>query len=192
MKRTMLTFDDGPNPPYTSKILDILKKHRVKAIFFLLGYNVKLHPKTALRIKKEGHIIGNHSFSHKDLRKLKKSEVIRQIERAEKVFKDTLGIKPFLFRTPYGFYNKKVKDIIKKSGYKILNWDICPQDWKNLPAAVIAKRVLSNVKNNDIMLLHDGSNIRQRKSRRQTAAAVDIIIKKLKNKGFMFDSGLHL
>jgi len=192
MKHISLTFDDGPNPPHTSRILDILKRHKIKAIFFLLGHNVKLHPKTALRIKKQGHIIGNHTFSHKDLKKSTKTEIKKQIIEAEKVFLGVLGIKPALFRAPHGFYNKKASDIIKKRGYKIIGWDIEPEDWKNPPAKIIADRVISEAKDKSIIVLHDGSNIRQGRSRRQTTTALEIIIKKLKNKGFVFDTGIFL
>lgn len=192
MKRMVLTFDDGPNPPYTSMILDILKKHKARAIFFLLGYNVKRHPKVALRIKQEGHIIGNHSFSHKDLKGLFRFQIKREIEKTERIFSGALGIKPKLFRGPYGNYNKKVEDVVKSKGYKTLNWDICPQDWESLPAETIAERVISQAKDGAVVLLHDGSNIRQGKSRIRTVCAVEIIIKKLKNRGFVFDTGIYL
>ncbi|UCH11973.1 MAG: polysaccharide deacetylase family protein [Candidatus Omnitrophota bacterium] len=192
MKRIILTFDDGPNPPYTSIILNILKKYRIKAIFFLLGHNVKLHPKVALMIKEEGHIIGNHTFSHKDLKKLPKTGIKKQIIEAEKVFLGVLGIKPAFFRAPYGFYDKKAEDIIKKRGYRIVNWDIDPEDWKNPPAKIIAERVISQAKHKSIIVLHDGSNIRQARPRRETTAALEIIMKKLKNKGFVFDTGIFL
>ncbi len=192
MKHISLTFDDGPNPPYTSRILDILKRHKIKAIFFLLGHNVKLHPKTALRIKKQGHIIGNHTFSHRDLRRLTKIKIKEQIIKTEEVFLDVLGIKPTLFRAPYGFYNKKASDIIKNRGYKIVGWDIDPEDWKNPPAKTIVDKVISEAKDKSTIILHDGSNIRQGRSRRQTTTALEIIIKKLKNKGFVFDTDIFL
>ncbi|MBN1405274.1 MAG: polysaccharide deacetylase family protein [Candidatus Omnitrophica bacterium] len=185
MKRVVLTFDDGPNPPYTSKILDVLKKYKIKAVFFLLGRNVKLHPKTAKRIKSEGHVIGNHSFSHKDLRKISPNKVKEEIAAAEKIFRKTLGVRPRFFRPPYGLYNNKVKGIIEDMGYKMVNWNICPEDWKSPKAKIIAARVLkqAGIKQKGIILLHDGSNIRQGRSRKQTVLALDLIIKKLSAKG---------
>lgn len=179
-----LTFDDGPNASYTTQILDTLKRYRIKAVFFLLGKNVEYYPSIARRIKKEGHLIGNHSYSHSHLTRLSKKKVLWQIERAERAYKEVLGVRPQFFRPPYGEYNKTQEELIKAKGYALIGWGPCAQDWKNPNAAVIARRIISQTRNSSIILLHDGANIRHNESRLNTVHALPIIIEGLKKRGF--------
>jgi peptidoglycan/xylan/chitin deacetylase (PgdA/CDA1 family) len=184
MKRIALTFDDGPNSRYTKKILDILKSHRLKVAFFLLGKNVEYYPHLALRIKEEGHLIGNHTYSHKHAKRLKTKSIISQIKIAEDVYKRLLGLKPKFFRPPYGEYDKRLERVIKKFGYRLVLWDACADDWKNFPPEVIADRIISQAKDGAVILLHDGASIRHGESRINTVKALPLIIKRLKEEGF--------
>ena len=99
---------------------------------------------------------------------------------------------PKLFRPPYGLYDKRVKGVIERCGYKMVNWDVDARDWEKPKAKIIADKIISAIRHNSIILLHDGSNIRQGKSRAQTAAALEIIIKNLRKKGFVFDTNIYL
>lgn len=186
MKKVALTFDDGPNSRYTLKILDILKKHNIKACFFLLGENVEYYPRIAKRIKEEGHLIGNHTYSHQHLKRMKLKNILWQIKKAEEVYKKILNLRPKFFRPPYGECNKAVENIADEKGYKLVGWGICANDWKNPPPELIAERIISQAKDGSIILLHDGANIRHGQSRINTVKALPRIITTLKAKGFKF------
>ena len=183
MKRTALTFDDGPNGRYTLKILEILKEYDIKACFFLIGENVEYYPHIAVRIKKQGHLIGNHTYSHKHLKEFSSEDILWQIEKAEAVFKRMLGIKPEYMRLPYGECDKAAKKIVKDKGYKLIEWKPRIEDWKALPGR-IADDVISKARNGSIITLHDGANIRHGESRINTVKALPEIIKRLQAKGF--------
>jgi len=186
MKRIALTFDDGPNGRYTTKILDILKTHKIKACFFLLAKNVEYYPAIAKRIKKERHLIGSHGYGHKDLTALKSAEVLLEIEEAEQIYKRILNLCPGFFRPPYGKHNKTVERIVKKKGYSLIDWDVDARDWRGPSSSAIVDRIVSATKDGSIILLHDGANIRHGESRISTMRALPGIIERLKKKGFRF------
>lgn len=186
MKRVALTFDDGPNGRHTLDILKILKDNNVKACFFLLAKNVERSPEIARSIREEGHLIGSHTYDHPHLNTLKPKEVLRQIEKAEPVFKRVLSIKPELFRPPYGEYNKAVEKIINDKGYRLVLWDMdCySMDWRNPPPELIIDVATSKAKDGSIILLHDGHNIMVDEPRTNTTEALPEIIRVFKEKGF--------
>lgn len=186
MKRIALTFDDGPNGRYTSKVLDILKRYKIKACFFLLGENVEYYPKTAKRIKQEGHLIGNHTYSHRHLKRLKCENILWQIEKAEDAYKKILDLRPRFFRPPYCEYNKTVKKLAKFKGYKLVGWGVHANDWESPSPEVIVERIVSQSEDGSIILLHDGANIRHGESRINTVKALPEIITVLRKKGFRF------
>jgi peptidoglycan/xylan/chitin deacetylase (PgdA/CDA1 family) len=186
MKRIALTFDDGPNVRYTLKVLQILIRYNIKACFFLLAKNVERLPDIAKRIKREGHLIGNHTYEHRHLTRLNSQHIRQEIEKAEAVFKDILGIRPKFFRPPYGKYNRKIKDIARTKGLKLIDWDCCADDWEGPGPEVITKRIVSQVKSGSIILLHDGANIRIGESRLNTMKALGDIIRILKGRGYRF------
>ncbi|MDD5504444.1 MAG: polysaccharide deacetylase family protein [Candidatus Omnitrophica bacterium] len=186
-RRVALTFDDGPNSEYSLQILDILKSHNsIKAAFFFPGKNVEREPDTALRVKQEGHDIGNHSYSHPHLNRLSPADCAFEVERTEKVFKDLLGIKPRFFRPPYGEYNLAIERFITAKGYKLVLWDMkCySMDWMGYSARRIADVSTQKARDGSIILLHDGRNIQYRPCRRNTVKALGMIIEILEEKGF--------
>jgi len=128
-KRIWLTFDDGPHPQHTKTILDVLKAEGISATFFVLGTNVRQVGKALLRrARKEGHRIGNHSFSHRDLTKLSDQEVRREITSTEALIGDLLGSEK-LFRPPYGRSNATVDQSIRELGYRQALWSVNTLDW---------------------------------------------------------------
>ncbi len=128
-RKVWLTFDDGPHPRHTKTILDVLKDKGITATFFVLGTKVKRMGKTLLqRIRKEGHRIGNHSFSHVDLRKLTVEEVRREILSTETLLAEQLGSEK-LFRPPYGMSNETVDQVITQLGYRMSLWNVNTLDW---------------------------------------------------------------
>lgn len=185
-KLVALTFDDGPNGKYTTKILDILKKHNIKATFFLVGENVRYYPTITKRIYQEGHIIGNHTYNHVDLTKKSPNQMKNQILKTHNIIKKITDTSPKFFRPPYFKDNKSVRKIAKQLGYKTVSCDIDTFDWHSRGVNIIIKRATKLTKNKSIILFHDGRNVKHNYNRSQTIKALPKIIKKLKNKNFNF------
>lgn len=166
-----LTFDDGPSV-YTSQLLDILKENKVKATFFVLGKSANVQKKTLLRTFQEGHQIGNHSWDHKDLKKLSKAAIEQQIYDTNDVIKSITGVAPHVMRPPYGSYNSTVTAAAKMP---IILWNLDPLDWKDRNAKTVADRI-SKARPNGIVLAHD---IHQ-----TTVQSIPAVIRDLKSKGY--------
>ena len=186
-KKIALTFDDGPNQPYTSQILDILKTYNIKATFFLIGKNVEAYPEVVKRMVKEGHSIGNHTYSHPELVLKLKSQIERQIKKAEEIIFKVTGIRPYLFRPPYGLDNPWVFVEAEKMGYLIIKWSVSGGNGgKEISYDKILNKVLSKVENGSIILLHDGNRLIKEADRSQLVRALPLIIEILENKGYQF------
>lgn len=129
MSKIILTFDDGPNPEHTPRILDVLAKEKVPAVFFVLGEKVEAPGGLDLvrRAVAEGHTIGNHTFNHKRLTELTPEEVRTQILRTHNLIAE---FKPTLFRPPYGAYNDRIKAIARELHYKTVLWNASFEDWR--------------------------------------------------------------
>lgn len=126
-----LTFDDGPSR-HTPHILDVLREHGIPATFFMLGKNVKIYPQHVQRIVAEGHEVGNHSFSHPNLRRISRERKKEEIEITDKLLRD-LGADPLYMRPPYGSYDKDVVEIANRLGVTVVLWSVDSQDWKRRP-----------------------------------------------------------
>lgn len=204
--RASLTFDDGPNGEYTLETLKILQNHGIKSCFFLLGKNVERLPEIALRVKQEGHLIGNHTYDHKHLADLTQEQILWQIEGTEEIFKKVLDITPKFIRMPYGESNEIVEKITKDKGYALIGWDPRIEDHKKSSPEEIVDEVISKVatsvrgreaaptseeaaptlEEHIIITLHDGANIRIGESRINTVKALPEIIRLLRERGFEF------
>ncbi|GGW60682.1 peptidoglycan/xylan/chitin deacetylase (PgdA/CDA1 family) [Winogradskyella epiphytica] len=166
-----ITFDDGP-ATHTTLLLDILKEHDVKATFFVLGKSAKVQNNTLLRAFKEGHQIGNHSWDHKDLKKLSEDEIINQINKTNEVISTTIGEDIHVMRPPYGSFNDVVKNNVDMP---IILWNLDPMDWKDRNASIVAERI-SAADKNGIILAHD--------IHKTTVEAMPEVISNLKDKGY--------
>jgi peptidoglycan/xylan/chitin deacetylase (PgdA/CDA1 family) len=184
-KVVALTFDDGPNEPYTSEILDILRKYNVKATFFMVGKNVAAYPDAAKKIVADGHAIGNHSWDHPNLIFKTNGQTRQEIMKAEYVIKQTTGVAPDLFRPPYGGDDILTLAQIHKLGFVTVKWSMSFEDWKKPGVNKILDRT-SLVKNGSIVLLHDGNRQFHGADRSQTVAALPEIILQLKKEGYTF------
>lgn len=186
-RKIALTFDDGPNEPYTSQILDILKACNIKATFFLIGKNVESYPEIVKRITKEGHSIGNHTYSHPDLALKLKFQIEEQIKRTKEAIFKAAGIKPHLFRPPYGLDDPWVFTEAEKMGYVIIKWSVSGGNGgKDIPFNKILERVLRSVENGSIILLHDGDRLIKGADRSQIVKALPLIIESLRKNGYQF------
>lgn len=152
-KKVALTFDDGPNPEYTPQMLEVLKEKNVKATFFLLGEEVEKYPEIVKTIQKEGHVIGNHSYKHEQLSKLTMEEACAQVNRTNELIYDITGVYPSYLRPPFGDWHEKLDCEVNM--VEVL-WDVDTLDWSSQNHARIVNKVLKNVKEDDIILMHDG------------------------------------
>ena len=185
-KVVALTFDDGPYPPYTGQILDILRDNRAVATFFLIGSNAAKHPDLVRRIAAEGHQLGNHTYNHVDLLKLDRDQIAAETDRAGNTIAAIAGEKPHVIRPPHGFRDPLVLDVMHRQGLRVVEWSIASRDWTNPGVETIVARTLQPVKNGSIILLHDGDGTEASASRAQTVEAAGRIIKQLKAKGYRF------
>lgn len=171
-----LTFDDGPSGRFTRALLEGLEQRQVKATFLLCGYRLKDYPKEAARILEEGHEIGLHGYSHDPMNKMSRREL-------EKELKDNLallpaGCKPVFLRPPGGASSQTVKDTARELGLGILNWSVDPRDWATRDVGAITAMVIDNVRDGDVILLHDMTD--------SSVEAALSIIDRLKAQGFRF------
>ena len=175
-----LTFDDGPTPPYTQQILEILKKNNIKATFFLIGLNVKLYPQLAQKVVAEGHVIANHTWSH-SYRHFSPEGAAREIEDTAALIYKTTGVKTSIFRPPGGFLHNGVADYAQKKKYFIALWSTDSNDWQPSSPQTLVKNVLRYAKPGGMALMHDGGGPRS-----HTVQALPKIIAQLKRQGYKF------
>lgn len=170
-----LTFDDGPDAKYTEMLLDGLAKRNVRVTFFLIGANIDGNEALVKRMSEEGHVIGNHTYSHIDLGKETLICDCDEIDRTNEKIYEITGAVPVYMRPPFGDRNMELECIIDMEQ---VMWDVDPKDWQCQNKAEIVKRVMSKVKDNDIILLHDGYDT--------TVEAVFEIIDRLQADGWQF------
>jgi peptidoglycan/xylan/chitin deacetylase (PgdA/CDA1 family) len=180
-KYVVLTFDDGPDVVYTPQILAILAKYQAKATFFEIGKNVTKHPELSKRIHDAGHSVENHTWTHADLRKLGAAAFRQEVTSTDQAIRAATGSTPGCLRPPYGGMNPTVKQRATALGKDLVVWTVDSRDWTKPGSPAIVQRVLKNVHNGSVILMHDGGG-----NRTQTAAALPIILKSLKAQGYGF------
>lgn len=168
-----LTFDDGPNPDFTQRILDALQANYSHATFFVVGPNAENYPDVLKAISEAGCEIGNHTYNHKDLTTLSLTEVEEQVNKVNRAVKKAVGENTTLIRPPYGAFDDSVLAQFEEPA---VLWDLDTEDWKSRNAQTIVERVLDTVKDGDIVLMHDIYD--------STAEAVELLVPKLKEQGY--------
>lgn len=181
-----LTFDDGPYPPYTQKLLNVLAEKHVHATFFMVGENAAKHPELVREVQSAGHLVALHAGYHKDLLKLSPDEVRSNIAYGKSTLEEITGTQLHFMRPPHGFKDWFVISAIEDAGLLTTNWSIIPRDWTNPGAQVITDRVLEKAEPGAIVLLHDGDSPKNKAPREQTIEAVATIIDKLRAQGYEF------
>lgn len=172
-----LTFDDGPDPHWTPQVLEVLRRHGVHAVFFQVGQNVAAHPDLVAQVRSESHLIGNHTWSHAKLTDLRKKAITDQLDRTDAV----LGGRTRCVRPPYGATDPRVADLIGARGQRTVLWDVDPEDWAKPGTDRIVRRVLAQVHDGALVLMHDGGG-----DRSQTVAALEQVITRLQAQGYRF------
>jgi peptidoglycan-N-acetylglucosamine deacetylase len=155
-RQVALTFDDAPDNIYTPRVLDVLKKEGVKATFFCVGNRIEAHPDVVRRMVAEGHVLGNHSYSHPNLPKLTDAKFREEIRKTDQLIMKYAGYAPSFVRPPYGNISEGQIQWLASQHRKVVNWNIDSLDWKGLSRDQVAVNVLSNIKPNAIILQHSG------------------------------------
>lgn len=191
-RASALTFDDGPSPVWTPRILDVLGRYHVKATFFMVGMAVEKYPEVAAEVARRGHTIGSHGWSHACLPLLDARTLIYEIEHAAAAIEKAVGKRPLYFRPPWGLYNRRVLDELRQRGYLTVLWSRSSQDWRNPGAETIVDLAARSPVSGDILLFHDGGNYPSatipNTSRQQTMEALPLVIERLEKPGFQLKS----
>ncbi|MCL6547925.1 MAG: polysaccharide deacetylase family protein [Alicyclobacillus sp.] len=181
-KVAALTFDDGPDNVWTPQILRVLSQYAVKATFMCVGRRVQQHPSVLQRIVREGHVVGNHSFSHPNLTKIPIAEVRNQIVETENEIQRIAGVRPRFFRPPYGALSDEVIREVRALGDLIIFWDVDSLDWAGLTPAQVAANVLAHTAPGAIILMHCAGGVGE--SLANTVQALPYIIQTLREEGY--------
>ncbi len=150
--RIALTFDDGPHPTYTPMLLDGLKERGVKVTFFVTGENAEAYPEIVKRMSEEGHLIGNHTYSHVELSAVGQEAFLEELEKTSRILMELTGKEILFVRPPYGEWNKEMEASCNM--FPVL-WDVDSLDWSSKNTQAVIKRVLKDVEDGDIILMHD-------------------------------------
>ncbi len=189
-KVVALTYDDGPNPPHTADLLQMLDQHDVQATFFVKGRNVEAYPEQLTAVAVAGHEVGNHSFHHRLMIGVGREAMRNEVELANRAIEKVLGYSPVLFRPPWGAQGIGLKRALDELGMTSIIMSDSGTDWEITDPQLIASAVLETVKPGSIILLHDGhgdvDEPGQQHSRAATVAATGIIIESLRARGYRF------
>lgn len=174
-KQVALTFDDGPDPKVTPKILATLAKYDAKATFFMLGSRVEFYPEIANDVVKAGHELGNHTWTHANLTKMASDAITEEVSRTNNIIEQSTGETPTVFRPPYGAFNDDISNILS---LPVVLWDVDTLDWKHRDAAQLLASVKSSV--------HDGSTVLMHDIHLSTAQGLESVLAYLKSEGYTF------
>ena len=177
--RIALTYDDGPTPGITDKILKELADRDLKATFFVIGNKVERYPDLARAVVEAGHEIANHTYTHPSLNRLSDQRVIDELHKCQQVVQEATGVTPMWFRPPYGaFQNKRQGPMARNEHLGVAYWSVDPRDWANPGVNSIVNKVLGGTRSGSIILLHD--------LKKQTLRATPAILDGLLERQFRF------
>ena len=174
-KLVALTFDDGPHPVYTEEILDVLDQAGIKASFFMMGKEAELYPDVVKKVSDAGHLIGNHTYTHANVCQISADETTEEITKTNDILEGLTGKRPQFFRPPFGCKNETLE---KQTGMFWIFWDVDTLDWSLQNAEQVYCKVVKNVGENDIILMHDAYP--------STVEAVRELIPALQEMGYTF------
>ena len=181
-----LTYDDGPNDPYTWHMMEVLERRGVKATFFLIGRYVQQKPEIARALVVAGHAIGSHTFSHPNLIFEQVTELRQQLVQTREAILDATGVETKLFRPPFGGRRPATLRTVRAFGLETVMWNVSGRDWKAKSADEIVARAKRQIRGGDVILLHDGSHVRMGADRSRSVAATDCILDRYLSEGFEF------
>jgi len=185
-RKVALTFDDGPNPEATPRILDTLASHGVLATFFVLGAHAERWPELVRRTLNEGHQLGNHGYFHRKLHFKSPFYVRRDLQLGKRAIERAAGGSPRFFRAPHGFRSPWVSAIARSLGEQTVGWSLGVWDSDKPGVDAIVERTVEGVRPGSIVLLHDGDGYNPNADRAQTVEALPRIITALRERGYEF------
>lgn len=185
-KQIALTFDDGPNDPHTLRLLEVLARHDVHAMFFMIGRYVRQRPDIALEVARAGHVIGNHTMTHPLLIFESWAHTRTELVDCRAALTDAVGAHSNLFRPPFGGRRPATLRIARTLGLETVMWNVTGYDWNAPPAATIENKIERQIKGGDVILLHDGGHKAMGADRAQTVAATDNLIRRYRSQGYEF------
>lgn len=173
-----LTFDDGPHKTLTPKLLDLLEKYDAKATFFVIGENAAKYPDVMKRIAEDGHALGNHTYTHPNLKNVGSSKRKDEINKTQSLIEKSGYTGGKILRPPYGAMNDALKEWCADNGYAIIMWSVDTRDWESKNASKVSKSVMDESVGGDIVLMHD--------IHATTIDAMEIVLKTMPAKGYKF------
>jgi peptidoglycan/xylan/chitin deacetylase (PgdA/CDA1 family) len=176
-----LTIDDGPSPVYTPQVLQILERYRVRATFSMIGESVSSYPAIARDVAHAGHTIINHTWDHANLTLLRTAAQRTEIDRAAEAIHAATGVRPRMFRAPYGAWSRAALNYCASEGLVPLDWSVDPRDWARPGVSSIISTIMRTTHSGSIILEHDGGG-----DRSQTVAALQTVIPRLLDEGYRF------
>ncbi|MBM0107688.1 polysaccharide deacetylase family protein [Steroidobacter sp. S1-65] len=179
--RVYLTFDDGPDPEWTPRVLDTLADAGVKATFFAVGQQALRSPDLMRRVHAAGHAIGNHTYSHRHPWFMFSRAARAQVRDGAKALSDVLGVAPQFYRPPHGRQRACMSDEAQRCGERVVLWDVSAIDWGPMGSADNIEKRLAAVKGGDIVLMHDGRNQHNRPD--QLLQILPLFLRKLSDRG---------
>ena len=177
-KTISISFDCAWGVEYTDEILSHLAAAEIRCTFFAVEFWVKKYPEYAKKIVEAGHELGTHSKTHPYMSKLSAEQIDEELSSSSTAIFEATGVKPTLFRAPYGDYDDLLLERAERQGLYTIQWDVDSLDWKNLPATEIALRIVNGVKSGSIILCHNNGL--------HTANALPMVFSTLKNRGYRF------
>lgn len=177
-EEVLLTFDDGPNPGTTEKLLDLLEGRNIKALFFCLGENIERYPELCRRIIEEGHTIGNHTYSHKQLNEASREVINAEIEKTNAILKEIFNYDVKYFRPPHGRFTFSTKKLLHKHNLINVMWSLLTWDYKG-SFNKVQKSIRNYLRSNSIVVLHDSD-----KTKLILQDSVNLIIEEAQKRNF--------
>jgi len=181
-----LTYDDGPNDPYTWRLLEVLQRRGVQATFFLIGRFVQQKPEIARALAEAGHAIGIHAWEHSNLIFSSAAEVRRQLQQTQRAILEATGVQATLFRPPFGGRRPASLRVARSLGLQPVMWNVTCYDWKAKSADEIVRRAQRRIRGGDVILLHDGEYHRIGVDRSRSIEASDRLLARYQGEGYEF------
>jgi peptidoglycan/xylan/chitin deacetylase (PgdA/CDA1 family) len=183
-KQIALTFDDGPNDPHTLNLLDVLDRHNLHATFFMIGRYVRQRPDIAVEVKRRGHVIGNHTFTHPFLTFERARSIRAEIDQCKEALASVVGEHSKLFRPPWGARRPAVLRTVRQLGLEPVMWSVTGYDWNPPSAEYIERKVTARVRGGDVVLLHDGGHKAFGADRSATVKALSTLLPRYLSEGY--------
>jgi len=183
-----LTFDDGPDPVHTPEVLRVLREAGVQATFFMVGSKVQAYPEIARQVVAEGHTVGNHSYTHRDMGRMSRLMLALEIDRTQLIIEEVCGVMPVLFRPPRGVTSAAMFELLAERQMVLVLWSLSSRDWMQLPPSGIVAAMARRARPGDVLLFHDsGDYVRAAgASRLATIRALPGVISALQARGLAF------